>query len=197
MAKYCYALILLSLSVSFNINAQDGYFGIKGGYNASSLNSSEESDIEVNNRHAYNISMVYSHFNQKLGYSIELGYTLKGADIGHDTLDYKFHYINMPLLIDFYPIKQLKISAGPEISYLLSAKNHSNDTTSQSLLNTYDKRLEVSGLVSASASLTYFMDVGIRYSHSFTKVSKYDALIDRKNLYNSYLQFFILFKIAN
>lgn len=197
MTKHCLYLVLFFIVHSFHGFTQDGYFGIKGGFNISSLNSSNESAIDISSRNAYNVSMVFSQFYNRIGGSLELGYTLKGADIGHDTLDYKLHYFSVPVLLDFYPIKQIKISAGPEISYLVSARNHSNDSTSQNLLNTYDNRFEVAGLVGASISLTYFMDFGVRYSQSFTKVSKYDALLDRKNLYNSYLQFYILLKIAN
>ena len=115
----------------------------------------------------------------------------------HDTLDYKFHYLNMPVLLDVYPVKRLKLSLGVEIARLLSAKNLANDSTRQNIISTYDKRWEVSAAIGASLSVSYFMDLGIRYNTALSQISNQDAIIDRKNLFNQYTQLFILFKIAN
>ncbi|UXX79029.1 PorT family protein [Reichenbachiella carrageenanivorans] len=193
--------VLFSLIFSFSSFSQDSYFGIKGGYNNSTLHSSNDASLGIQSRSTYGLGVVFCSAPDEgklgIGYSLELGYMRKGAKIDHDTLDYKFHYINMPLLIDFYPIKQIKLSIGPEFSFLAGANNHSNDSTKTSILNTYNKKMEVSGIASISGSVTFFMDLGMRYSYSFTKISKYDGILDRQDLYNSYVQVFILLKIAN
>lgn len=214
-------IILLSSALYNNAFSQEFYFGLRGGYNKSTLHSSNESSPTLEPRTSFSIGAVYcSEPNTtvgKLGYTIEFGYTQKGAIIDSDSLDYKFHYLSAPLLIDIYPIPRLKLSAGLEFSYLTKARNNNivyvdsvvfenniaTDTItskvdrSYSLLNTYDKRFEVAGIVDASYAVSFFMNVGFRYSHSFTNVSKYDGILDRQDLRNSYFQVYLLLKLAN
>lgn len=184
---------LLAFS-AFSSFSQESYVGLKGGYNRSSLKSENTSDLTLQNKHAYTIALVICSVSEQLplGMSIEPGYTLKGARTEEDSVNYRFHYLNMPLLLDIYPVKRLKLSAGPEISYLAGAKN---DTVS--VLNTYDKRWEISGTVGISYSLSFFADIGLRYNMAFTKVAEYDPLLDRRNLFNQYVQVNLVLKIAN
>ncbi|WP_421891836.1 porin family protein [Marinoscillum sp.] len=191
-----FALVLL---LSLQIVAQESYFGWKVGYNMTTLKGENSGSLSLSPRNTFGSSFVLSTQLKSLpiGFSMEPGYILKGTQIDHDTLDYKFHYLNMPLLLDVYPVKRLKLSFGVEIARLLSAKNHANDSTRQNLLSTYDKQWEVSATAGASLSVSYFMDLGMRYSTALTQVSNQDAIIDRKNLFNQYIQLFLLFKIAN
>lgn len=187
-------LLLFSLTV----NAQNTYLGIKAGYTIASFKQEGDGTVSLNPLPGFTVGLVgSSEFeNLPLGFSIEPGYVLKGSRINNDTLDYRFHYVNMPLLFEVYPIKRLKLSAGIEPAYLISAKNHVNDSTKRSLLDTYN-RWEVSGVLGASFTPVYFLDIGFRYTTAFTKAAEQDAIIDRKNIYNQYLQFFVVFKIAN
>ncbi|MEQ8581925.1 MAG: porin family protein [Marinoscillum sp.] len=191
-----FALVLL---LSLQIVAQESYFGWKVGYNMTTLKGENSGSLSLSPRNTFGSSFVLSTQLKSLpiGFSMEPGYILKGTQIDHDTLDYKFHYLNMPLLLDVYPVKRLKLSLGVEIARLLSAKNHANDSTRQNLLSTYDKRWEASVTAGASLSVSYFMDLGMRYSTALTQVSNQDAIIDRKNLFNQYIQLSLLFKIAN
>ncbi|PIB34522.1 hypothetical protein BFP72_03400 [Reichenbachiella sp. 5M10] len=190
-------LFLPLLLIGFGSLAQNSYFAIKGGYNLSSLHSSDDPSPSLSTRPAFSISGVFAEQFDYIGFSTELGYTRKGTKVNQDTLDYKFNYATGALLLDIYPLDWLKISVGPEFGYLLGATNYATDSTSQNLLNTYDQRFEVSGTIGASVSVLYFLDLGVRYNRSFTTVSQYDAILNRKDLYNSYLQFFVLLKIAN
>lgn len=198
--KYQYALLVILAVLSFTAKSQNSYFGIKGGFNWSSLKSEETAaSIDLSIRRAYAVGIVLSQKFHKLplGVSIEPGYTLKGTKVDVDTLDYKFHYLSLPVLIDIYPIEKLKISFGPEISYLANAKNRVNDSTKVSLLGTYDNRWELSGTVGISYSIAFFADLGLRYNTSFTKISAYDPTLEHRNLFNQYFQVFMVFKVAN
>lgn len=181
------------------LSAQEHYFAMKGGYNYSSLQVADgTSQYDLTARHAMNIAMVYAtkFENLPFGLSIEPGYTLKGSRIAHDTLNYKFHYLSIPVLFDFYPLEKIKISAGPELSYLMAARNL-NDTITTSLMDTYSRRWELSGTVGVSISPTFFLDIGMRYNMAFTYAAREDELLQARNLYNNYLQIYILLKIAN
>ena len=122
---------------------------------------------------------------------------IKGSRVGTDTTDYKFNFLSMPILFDFYPVKKLKISAGPEIGYLLNAKNIVNDSTKVKINNVYDNRLEVSGTVSASYSISYFANLGVRYNRAFTPLAGNDEALKREDLFSEYFQVFLTLKIAN
>ncbi|VXD17419.1 porin family protein [Marinoscillum sp. 108] len=187
------------LLLSFHMLAQESYFGWKVGYNKTALKGENSGNVSLSPRNTFSSAFVLSTQMRSLpiGFSLEPGYILKGTQIDHDTLDYKFHYLNMPVLLDVYPVKRLKLSLGVEIARLLSAKNLANDSTRQNIISTYDKRWEVSAAIGASLSVSYFMDLGIRYNTALSQISNQDAIIDRKNLFNQYTQLFILFKIAN
>lgn len=194
------AIVLLSLIplISFS---QESFLALKAGYNQATLNYSGDPNYKIDPKRSVSFSAVLSNRlvagNGNLGYSFELGYVQKGAKIDQDTLDYKFQYLNAPILVDYYLHDKIRISIGPEISYLLKAENQSSDSTQSSILDIYSNRLEVSGILSASASVTYFLDIGARYSHSFSKISSYDSYLDLTDLSNSYAQIYLLMKIAN
>lgn len=195
-------LILTSiiLFIGSSCWSQEFYLGLRGGYNKSSLNSEPlNNPIELKDRHGWNIALTYTLESDKLpiGLTIETGYVLKGGRVNVDSMDYKFHYFNLPILLDIYPIEKLKISVGPELSYLAKATNIKNGSTKESILDTYNKRWELSGSASVSYSISFFADLGVKYNRSFTHVSNVDPILDRKNLYNKYLQIFLLLKIAN
>lgn len=194
-------LLLLCLGMASNIKAQNWYLGVKSGYNLSSLNSTgDEGSVGTKSRSTFSAGFVYSLSQAEgiLGLSIEPGYIRKGAQVDADSLDYKMHYLGGPLLLDVNLLNnKLKLSVGPELSYLLAANNHANDSTTTSILNTYDNRFEVGVAAGASVSVSFFMDLGLRYSRSFTHVSSHDPLLGRRDLYNQYLQAFVVFKIAN
>lgn len=184
---------------SLYVNAQEGYLGLKTAYNISRLNSDNESVPGIDDRHTIGIGLVYAYQfrNATFGVSWEPGYLLKGARIDNDTLDYRLNYITSPVLLDIYPVKRVKISVGPEIAYLASARSRTNDTTKVSILNTFNNRWELSGTVGISYSPDFFIDFGVRYNRAFTDAADMDAVLNRRKLYNEYFQFYMLLKIAN
>ncbi len=194
------------ISMSYVNYAQESYGGLRVGYNLSELKSDNSSRADLETLRAFSVAVVYAYepgYNSVIGFSLEPGYTLKGTNTNIDTLSYRFNYLSLPILLDYYPFDKLKISLGPEVSYLLKAKNIDKpmpvDTikVSKDISDVYNKRLELGGTVGVNYSLSYFLDVGIRFSTSFTKISKEDAILNRRKLFNQYLQFSLLFKLAN
>lgn len=191
-------LLICFLSSNFLL-AQEGYLAIRTGYSNTALTSNSTSDISLSRRHTWHASLVYSQIfaNSRFGFSIEPGYMIKGTRIDVDTMDYKFHFISTPILFDFYPIKNLRINIGPEVAFLVDAKNTVNDTTKVSLTDTYDNSLEISGIIGASYSLSFFADLGMRYNRSFMPLASSDPALKREDLSSEYFQVFLLLKIAN
>lgn len=198
LLKSKHTLILCVLLIAYNsLKAQNSYFGLKAGYNTSSLRSSNNSDIKLNDKNTLNIASVFSFrsWGAKWGFTIEPGYIKKG--VSADSINYNLNYLNAPFLIDFYPINKIKLSLGPEISFLASAKNTKKKQGDRSIVDTYENLWELSGTASASYALDYFIDLGLRYNFGFTKIAQYDLELDRRNLRNQYFQVFVIFKIAN
>lgn len=193
------ALCLLCLLFANVLIAQEEYLAIRTGYSNTKLISSSNSDVDINPRHSWHLSLAYSYIfeNELIGFSFEPGFMVKGTRIEADTLDYKFNFLSVPFLFDFYPIKKLKISAGPEIGYLINAKNIVNDTTTIEINDVYDNRLELSGTISASYSISFFANLGVRYNKTFTPLASNDIALKREDLFSEYFQIFITLKIAN
>lgn len=187
------------LLVHLSTNAQNYSFGLRLGYSQSDLKSDDVSAFDLEDRQAFSIALVHSFrsYQSNLGFTIETGYLLKGIRIENESLDYRLHYINIPLLVDYYPTKKLKISAGPEIGFLADARNRLTDSTSVTIDNIYDQRWDVSGTIGVSYALDFFVEVGARYNRSFTKFSNLDAVLNRRDQYSEYFQLFLSFKIAN
>ena len=196
--RLLFTIICISFAF-YNIQAQTYSLGLRTGYNQSTLKSDDESALGLRDRQSFSIGLVHSirPHQSDFGVTIETGYLLKGVRIDSELLDYRFHYINAPILLDYYPTKRLKISAGPEIAYLADARNRLNDSTSVTLKDTYDQRWDVSGTVGVSYQLDFFVEVGARYNTSFTKFSNVDAVLNRRDQYSQYFQLFFSFKIAN
>ncbi len=186
--------ILTLLSVS----AQESYFGIKTGYIMPQMNGENESTIDMETFHSSTFGMVIcSEFdNSPLGLTIEPGYVLKGGNANTDSVKYRLHYANMPVLIDYYPLSFVKLNAGLEPAFLMQAQNTYPEEHVK-LLDDFDKRFELSATLGVSLSISYFLDVNFRYSKGLTKIRDYDAYLQMSDISNDYTQISLTWKIAN
>ena len=190
-----FALLLVSQAA----NAQNYHLGLRIGYSNSAINSENEAQPSISNRQAFNFGLVHTYkgLDARIGFSVETGYLLKGTRVNSEAIDYRMHFLSMPVLLDLYPTKRLKFSIGPEINYLLDGRNHLTDSTSVTLHNIYTNRWEVAGVVSASYAIDFFMDIGARYSQGLNTLANRDAILGRNRIRTSSFQIFFYFKIAN
>ncbi|MCE7990892.1 MAG: PorT family protein [Roseivirga sp.] len=190
---------LFVLFFQFTTNAQNYHLDLRMGYSQSTLSSDQSSAIPIKDRQSFGIGLVHTikPYQSKFGFSIETGYVLKGIRIENESLDYRLHYINAPILFDYYPTEKLKLSIGPELGFLADARNRLTDSTSVGIDDVYDKRWDISGTLSVSYALDFFMDFGVRYNRSFTKFGNLDAVLNRRDQHSEYFQVFLAFKIAN
>lgn len=198
MASRVLLLSLLFFSVC-SLQAQDYHFGLRLGYIQSSIDGETGNTPELNSRHAFQIGLVHTikARDARLGLSIETGYALKGARINDPTLNYRLHYLSMPVLLDIYPVKGLKLSVGPEFNFLLDARNQVNANTSFTLEEISENRWDIDGTISASYALDFFVDFGVRYTMPFSDIASSDPNINRTDLSISSFQVFFYFKVAN
>jgi hypothetical protein len=161
---------------------------------------------------AYNINGFIGYKSQSFwGLSIEPGFIQKGGFrknvISYSSgvmyqgdISYRLNYIQFPILANLFINNKLYFSIGPELSYMLSAKAKF-DSFSTDITSSYDNKFELSGTIGVNYSIWKNIDIGIRYNHGLTYVSKiqwtdlYWNYIGESKVYNQYFQFIMGIKI--
>ena len=202
----CIILGLIIFS-GFNIKAQELKFGLLAGFDVSNVRLTNMPDIKS----YYSVfdPMISFNANGYVGYksarfwgiSIEPGFIQKGGVTNSiDKTRFQLNYLQMPVLFDCYIWDKLFISIGPEFSYMVNARSKSKDN-SNDISDSYDKKIEVSGLIGINYGIFDKIDIGLRYNHGLTYTSKTIWTNELGNTqgeskeYNQYIQLILRFKI--
>jgi hypothetical protein len=127
------AVVLFSTWV-LSVQAQglkDVSFGVKAGMNVAS-HIGDVSDT-YGNRTAFHIAGFAEYsLKEKISLVPEIVYSMQGSkqstQFGEDT--YKIDYLNIPVMLMFYPAENFSIGAGPQLGILMSAKVEVDDSGS-------------------------------------------------------------------
>ncbi|WP_297087165.1 porin family protein [uncultured Draconibacterium sp.] len=194
-----------------NLNAQNFDLGIAAGFDVASLhvsNSSENNFIyEISPIATYNINGYLSYKNKSFwGFSVEPGVIRKGWNQSLNSNDpenkMRLTYIQMPILSDFHVSDRFYMSIGPEISYLINAKNKYESNT-QDIIE-FLNQFELSGVAGINYKINETFSTSIRYSHGLTEISK-DILWtysetenpEKSKDFNQYIQILLKMRIKN
>ena len=107
-------------------NAQKVEFGVKTGSNLSNLTG----DVEGNSaKFGFNggIFADINFLDKKLVLQPEVLYSTQGARFKDEGYYANIDYLNVPLMLKYYVVKNLNIEAGPQVGFLLSAKNKNSE----------------------------------------------------------------------
>lgn len=131
MKKFVIAVIITFFHVSL-FHAQDIYVGPKVGINLTHVMYDGSGESFYNN----NQIQLSSHFgvftefilSDYISLQPELLYSVKGAQFdlaGEDFYrsSYIYKYLSLPLIIKYYVTEEITVEVGPQVAYLLSAKN--------------------------------------------------------------------------
>lgn len=113
------------------MNAQEVKFGVKAGLNLASIGGDETDDVDA--RTSFHIGgIVEIVITEKFSVQPELLYSAQGAKskFSESGADFSFSeestikldYINLPIMAKYYLAEGFSIEAGPQIGFLLSAK---------------------------------------------------------------------------
>ena len=192
--------LLLSIALFCAIltaNAQEVKFGLKAGLNLSSLAGDDleapakSSGIEVDQQLTPNFfagGFAHIGLSDKFAVQPELLFSMQGAKfdvkdpISGDDFETNFQlsYLNVPVLAKFYPIENLSIQAGPQIGFLLSAKDKSSGSSTEDIKDSTES-IDFSGAFGVGYEFNQF-NVGARYTIGFTEVFKIEGeSLDNKN----------------
>jgi opacity protein-like surface antigen len=167
--KKMFLTALTVLAFTF-VNAQDakfGRFGVKIGANFAGLDGigSEVKEVLV----SYQIG-TYREFgiSDKFAIQTEALLSSQGSGYREGGRDYKFNllYINVPILAKYYVADSFSIEAGPQLGYLLTAKDQGVNVKKD--LESFDFGFDLG----AGYDFTKNISAGVRYNYGLSKVNK-------------------------
>jgi hypothetical protein len=122
-------LLLFSL-VIISLSTKGQNVGLKGGLNISNLVGDSQG---VSSKTSFHVGIFYlATLTENLKLMPEIIYSAQGASAGSASVNY--NYINIPVMLNFYPSKQFFLQVGPQLGVLAFAE-FSNGTSSVSVKN--------------------------------------------------------------
>ncbi|MFK5879869.1 MAG: porin family protein [Flavobacteriaceae bacterium] len=149
-------LVVIIVIFTLNINAQNVKFGAKAGLNISSIYGSEAatnnefrysfhvgvvSEIKISDKFTFQPEILFSSQGTRMNYE---DFIEDQIDVVYEYISVKsvsaMNYLNIPLMIKYYPFNNFSIEFGPQVGFLLSVNNEfelksGRDTISQSSSN--------------------------------------------------------------
>lgn len=195
--------IIFSISIGFS---QELSLGLSAGAVLSKPRITNDMDIfGYDYMFGYSLNSFLAYKTKSIvGFSVEPGYIRKGgkSDQYSSIVDkLAFNYINIPVMIDFYVVKELSLSVGVEPAFLIRAKLFTDDGNFDNT-DLYEK-FETSALAGFAYSPVKFLDIGFRYSHAFMYVSILEFTTEdgdptgSSKTYNQYFQLFLRWRFIS
>ncbi len=144
---FCFAIAVFGIA---NLNAQDIEFGVKGGLNFASISGDDIPDSGITTAFHFGVMAEINVFD-KFSFQPELLYSDQGY--ATDTNTIVFNYINVPLMAKYYVTERFSFEAGPQVGFMISAKNEGTDIKDQ--LNSFDFGLNL--------GIGYKLDNGLNF----------------------------------
>ncbi|WP_456312054.1 porin family protein [Pseudomonas shirazensis] len=149
------------------VNAQGIKFGAKGGLNFASVSGDNTENTDVVT--SFNFGVVSEiPISDTFSFQPELMYSGQGYSFNDNTI--ALSYLNIPLMGKYYVTKGFSVEAGPQVGFLLAAKNEKTDV--KDLFNTFD--------FGVNFGLGYKLDNGLNFGARYNL-----GLSDINNVENS------------
>lgn len=172
MKKYPVTLFVIFLICAFpEVNAQpDLGFGVKAGINISNQSTSVEApnveDIDLKGLLRFNGGAWFNYFITKR-FAVQPELLISGKGTNWNDPDYDVRdlltYIDVPVMLRYQIIDLLNIQAGPQVGYLLSARQKDNASGDVIKINDYYKKPDFGLAVGLEANLPAKINVTFRY----------------------------------
>ena len=113
------AMVLAVVFIGLTAGAQTN-FGLKAGYNSSSVQISDGADFD--SKSGFHVGgLAHIHVSEHFAVQPELVYSTQGGKIADDnTLD--LDYINVPVLLQYMINDGFRLQTGPQVGFLVSAE---------------------------------------------------------------------------
>ncbi len=171
MGAFCISVIY--------VNAQQCTPGIKGGVNFASLTG-----FEGNPRiGAHAGFFVHKSINKSWCFQPELLYSGEGQRYLSDGEErmLSLDYIQAPFMIQYFPIQQLYLEFGPQVGFLVSARDRGDNSPKVNVKSDFTNA-QFGLNVGTGVYVTPNIGIYGRYSFGLTDVSKFDNIVDQSNV---------------
>lgn len=169
MKKIIFAAVAV-LTFGF-ANAQETKFGVKAALNITSFAGGNYYDAK--SLVGYQIGgFAEIKIIERLAIQPEILFSTQGANLEYGNegdFDTKLNYINVPVLAKFYITKKFTVEGGPQIGFLVSAKEAGHDAKD------YYKSTDYGFNFGAGYNFTDNLSVGLRYTVGLSNVGDYDV----------------------
>ncbi|HLT71736.1 MAG TPA: porin family protein [Cyclobacteriaceae bacterium] len=171
-------IVVLFLFVAGNLFGQISG-GARIGANISNLKYSEDNFSEKQESKVGPIIGLYVTymFAEQAGIQPELFYSLMGAGDPGDEDKTNLSYIALPVMFRYNITEQFHLLAGPQFSFLLSAKEKDPDGDVD--LKDETSSIDVGFTIGAGADINKF-NVGLRYLFGLSNVADFESIGDFK-----------------
>ena len=161
-------LSLLSLCLFTGIKAQTHTeFGIKGGVNFADLKIEDGADLDMNTSLHLGV-LGHIHLTKYFALQPELYYSGQGAKNKASDIKTNLSYINLPLLGQFMTGSGFRLQTGPQVGFLMTAKNKNGSDTD---VKDNFKKIDFSWVFGASYLLESGIGFDARYNHGISNIN--------------------------
>jgi len=158
--------IVLCTAFGFS-NAQSVRFGVKGGLNVSNFTGYQEDVKSLTGFHIGGFTEL--KLKKKFAIQPEFLFSTQGTIVegfnGDSNSTIKLNYLNIPVLAKYYIADAFTFEAGPQIGFLLSAKNQGDD------IHDFYKTLDFGLNLGCGYEFTDNISLGVRYTVGLTNVA--------------------------
>lgn len=165
------AVVLCSIVLVNKTNAQSAAVGIKGGVNIANI-SDFGSDARIGGHVG---AFVHVQLDKNWCVQPELLYSSQGSK--YNTVDGErtlaLNYIQLPVMFQYFPVKQFYIEAGPQLGLLTNADIKNDNGNKASVNDSYNKAdvaLNAGVGIKATPNLGFYA----RYNFGLTDITKND-----------------------
>ncbi|MBC7850115.1 MAG: PorT family protein [Chitinophagaceae bacterium] len=136
MRKILIVLLILAAG-QFALAQPGGRFGVKGGTNLYFLKASNNRQLDYRNpRAGFVVGVSYElALNKMISIQPELNYSTQNAREDYFGSKLNVSYTQIPVLFQFHPTVRNKLYAGPQVSFLGTAKTTAQDGTKTGISN--------------------------------------------------------------
>ena len=126
------AFLITGIASAQHGNSPTGHIniGIKGGVNV--YNVHNDNNIKYDPRIGFNFGLLgHIHLNNQFAIQPELVYSVQGAiqTVDNGTNKLNLDYINVPFLLQYMFDNGLRLQAGPQVGFLVSAKSKTGNNS--------------------------------------------------------------------
>ncbi len=182
MKKNIFIAFALMLVGSAAYSQASVAIGIKGGLNFANVDASSAATA-YNSRTGYHAGAFVLVKVGKIGIQPEIIFSRQGSSykpLNGISLDTRFDYVNVPIVLKLYTVAGINIQVGPQFGFLSSASQDAVNGASVDIKNTL-KGSDISAALGLGWDLPFGLCIDARYNLGLTKINDSVGSTDSKN----------------